>query len=160
MKKLFKTIALVAVATLTLTACGGGIGGGVDASGAGIAKLKNEVVSKALKLAEDSEDPAVLAPQIADLKEEYIQKYVAIGAEREKMTAEEKAKLDADAQSEMIRTYDAAEFAKFNDKVNAIRPKDNTLANEMVSLNSLSQYAFYELLKKQNPAEATRLNIQ
>ncbi len=158
MKKLFKTIALVAVATLTLTACGGG--GGVDVSGSGIAKLKNEVIAKATELAEDSMDPAVLAPKIADLKEEYIQKYVAIGAEREKMTAEEKAKLDADAQAKMIGTYDAAEFARFNDKVNAIRPKDNTLANEMVSLNSLSQYAFYELLKKQNPAEATRLNIQ
>jgi hypothetical protein len=47
-----------------------------------------------------------------------------------------------------------------SDAVNHYRNEDNDFANTLAEFNTLTQYADFDLLKKQKPDEATRLGIQ
>ncbi|MCK5787133.1 MAG: hypothetical protein KAH54_11335 [Candidatus Sabulitectum sp.] len=99
-----------------------------------------------------------LAPLVAEMKEDYIGQFVELGAVREGMTEEQKASVD---RALMSRFYDMdMDIARsVTDQINFYRPEDGALANNISQMNILTQYADYELLRAQEPEEATRLGI-
>ena len=99
-----------------------------------------------------------LVPVVAEIKERYITMYVELGEIRESMTDEEK-----DAANSAIRSAlydrDMEAYRSVNEMTEAYRDQDNALANELVSLSILMQYADFELLRSQEPGEVERLGL-
>jgi hypothetical protein len=108
--------------------------------------------------------PAVdsVKDKVAALKEEYVQKLVALGKQRESLDASGKTQADsattaalaAAANETWYKTY-MSDFDQYS-----YQSGDVDFVNLLASFNILTQYANFELLKKQAPAEATRLGIQ
>jgi hypothetical protein len=58
-----------------------------------------------------------------------------------------------------LRSLDAATFQAVTDAASHYRSADSDLANLIARMNTLTQYAFFDLLRKQEPEEAKRLGI-
>lgn len=165
------------VALFIVVACGGGDDDGDDGAGdssdatpsataAGPEALADEMVSDYVEMTEAYVDlleqdlpPAELATEIAELKNEYIERFVEIGYQREAMSDEEVAAFNSKALSGIF----GLEF-DHQDRVNEVLAElnaagENELANEITSLNILTQYAQFELLWEQEPDEAERLAL-
>ncbi|MCA9298785.1 MAG: hypothetical protein KDA28_06950, partial [Phycisphaerales bacterium] len=102
-----------------------------------------------------------LNADIEALHERYVQILVPLGAQREAMDEGDRATVDSTMQRVMwseapaeIRNLDWMTEAQSH-----YRPDDNDLANRIASFNTITQYAVYELLRAQEPAEATRLGV-
>lgn len=111
----------------------------------------NELVSRGLTAEE-------LWPEITAMKENYIARFVALGAIREGMTEEQKQTANRTLTSRFY-DLDMDVFNSVNDAIILYRDQDNALSNEISQMNILTQYADYELLKQQEPEEAVRLGI-
>lgn len=164
-------------ALVIAVACGGGddaadgTGGPSEATpsataGAGPEALADQMVADYVEMTEAYVDlleqdlpPAALATEIADLKDEYIDRFVDIGYQREAMSDDEVAAFNSQALSGIF----ALEF-DHQDMVNEVLAELNAagesdLASEINSLNILTQYAQFELLWDQEPDEAERLAL-
>ena len=102
---------------------------------------------------------AQLKPKVAELKARYIEKFVASGRLRAKMNATDAAAVESGV-GRLIFTPPGIDTTALSAAVSRFNRTDPALAMEISSLNILTQYAFFELLKKQEPAEAARLGIQ
>lgn len=169
----FLSVAVVAFAA----GCGGGSG---DSSASPTAAAQSPTASSAAtpeavakriyddfvamnaelrELLRGSPTAAQLKPKVAELKNRYIDKFVSSGRVRAKMSAADAAKVDAEFRRLLFAppTIDNAALVETGNRLNATDPD---LAQQLTSLNILTQYAFFELLKKQEPAEAARLGIE
>jgi len=117
----------------------------------------------------EKEPPAAEAlPKLQAIRDKAIEALVPLGREREAMDAA--AKAQADSQLSMkIRmdfystdTYKA--FAKLYDGTYNITKmksdEEKAFQKLLAGMNIITQYACFELLKKQEPKEAERLGIQ
>lgn len=93
------------------------------------------------------------------LKENMITKLVALGRQVEAMDDGQKAQVNAALSSAMMHV-EQDKFNKYSEMVTHYRAEDNDFANFISSLNIITQYAFFDLLKKQAPEEAARLGIE
>ncbi|MBI5949295.1 MAG: hypothetical protein HY875_14250 [Chloroflexi bacterium] len=101
----------------------------------------------------------VLRPKLTALKEKYIAVFVAYGYQREAMSTADRDKVDA-ALRKAVFAAPATVVAPLNEATTRFQKTDPDLAQTVVSLNILTQYAAFDLLKKQEPKEAERLGIK
>ena len=102
----------------------------------------------------DGEKQDTIREAVRALKEESIQALVALGREREQL--KDRKAVDDSLAREVQRTP-FADFKALTAAVRSYRSSDNDFANLLASFNTLTQYACFELLQKQNPDEAARL---
>ena len=177
-------LALVAVFALPAVACGGDDNGGstpgaVATTGATHAAATQptatvagpEALAKVIYddfVAMNKElaamltgDPAAaqLRPKVTDLKNRYVEKFVAAGRVRAKMNSADAATVESEVRR-MLFASPAIDTTALSAAVQRFNSSDVELAQQITSLNILTQYAFFELLKKQEPAEAARLGIE
>jgi hypothetical protein len=100
-----------------------------------------------------------LRTAVNDLKEKYIKIFVAYGKQKEKLDSSEKVKCDQVLWDVMVNA-DIKRFDFINSKASPIGEQDWELFQTIASMNVITQYADFELLKKQNPEEAERLEIK
>jgi hypothetical protein len=181
MNRFLITVLIAALAGLTLFACGGGDDdedGGDDAPGSSEAAttapaedvdpeaLAQEMIDEyvamneeLVPLLEQDLPPEDLAPEIAALKNKYIEIFVPMGYQREEMSDED---FEAFNSAAVLALYDV-DFEHqdlLNDVLSDLNAAgENDLATEINSLNILTQYAQFELLWDQEPDEATRLEL-
>lgn len=100
-----------------------------------------------------------LRQEVQRLKDEYISIFVSYGYERESMSESERATFDSTVNSAIVLSTPPAldELSEAVMRLNEAGEGD--LANEVSSFNILTQYAFFDLLKRQEPEEAQRLGI-
>jgi len=111
------------------------------------------------KLVQGNPPAGEVTPKIEALKEKYIKIHVASGKQREAMSPQDRKASDAALQSGMFAMPRDLQKTLV-DASKAYRATNNDLANLIGSLNILTQYAAYDLLKKQLPKEAERLGIK
>ena len=124
----------------------------------------SEAIQKLVPLLEGTPPVASLQAPVAQLKEEYVQKMVALGRqiaaldESQRQTAYDRATdvLDSTANSDWfksyVRLYDL--YAAGTDQTS------QDFAVLLSTFNTLTQYAFFDVLKEQDPDEARRLGIE
>ncbi|MBN2682791.1 MAG: hypothetical protein JXR58_09810 [Bacteroidales bacterium] len=100
-----------------------------------------------------------LRPAIKDLKEKYIKIFVAYGKQKEKLDAAERVKCDQ-VLWDVFTGADPKRLDVINSKASPIGQEDWDLYQIIASMNIITQYSDFELLKKQSPEEAERLGIK
>ncbi len=129
-----------------------------------VAATWSEAIQKLVPLLEGTPPIASLQAPVAQLKEAYVQKMVALGRQiaaldqSQRQAAYDRATdvLDSSADSDWFKSY-----VRLYDQYAA--GSDQTSQNFAVLLstfNTLTQYAFFDVLKAQDPEEAQRLGIQ
>jgi len=102
-------------------------------------------------------DAAAAATDLAALKEQYVQDFVALGRAREALGAADRASVDARITATLDRlptaTYEAYQQA-YTDY-----SSDPEVAQLIAAFNIIGQYANFDLLRQQAPDEAERLGV-
>jgi hypothetical protein len=129
------------------------------ALGEEIGKHYDEMMDKLVSMLESADSINKLKEDVAELKDEYIGIFVEYGKMREELSEADKPKVDSALMS-VFRTLDTERFDKYSELQQKYRAEDTELGSEISSFNILTQYAFFELLKKQAPEEAERLGIE
>jgi hypothetical protein len=118
-----------------------------------------EAVKKLNELTKARPEPADLTPKVAALKEETIKKMVELGNKVAKLDESGKKKVDAKVSMAFGSTPQDV-FKPFSEAQQFYSAKDTNLGKAIKDFNIITQYAFFDLLKKQAPAEAERLGIK
>ncbi len=107
--------------------------------------------------------PAIeeLQPQLDELHEQYVQELVVFGHARWALDETQRMQSDSALRGVMNREVNAAigGLDWMTAAMSHYRPLDNDLANKISSFNTITQYADFELLQRQNADEATRLGV-
>ncbi len=101
-----------------------------------------------------------LAPKIKALKDKYIEKMVAHGHIKEEMSDTARAQVDAALLQSLMTMSTAVLDLMTATQARLYAEGETELADEIVSINIITQYADFELLKQQEPEEAARLGIE
>ena len=130
-----------------------------DELGKAIADNYLEALKKVNELTKDRPEPKDLTPKVEALKEETIKKMVALG---QKVAAlDEAGKKKAEAKMAMaFSSIPMDVFKPFSEGQQFYTQKDPNLGKLIKDFNIITQYAFFDLLKKQDPKEAERLGIK
>ncbi len=115
-----------------------------------------EELSSILSAQPDADD---LKPQLADLKDKYIEIFVELGKYRSEMIEQDQSIVDSALWSG-IQELDSGVWNIISQAGSEYWNIDMEVSNEIASFNVITQYAFYELLKQQMPEEAERLGIE
>jgi hypothetical protein len=118
-----------------------------------------ESLKKLNELMKDRPEPAALAPKVEALKEESIKKMVEIGQKVAKLDEAGKKKVDAKVSMGFSNTPMDV-FKAYSEGQQFYSPKDANLGKNIKDFNIITQYALFDLLKKQAPKEAERLGIK
>jgi hypothetical protein len=97
--------------------------------------------------------------QIEQLKNDTIAKLVELGRAREAMSTSDRAKVDSKITAALSAAGGEDWYTTYNDVWKHYSSVDSDFANVIAAFNVIGQYANFDLLKKQLPAEATRLGI-
>jgi len=127
--------------------------------GQAIGAIYLEGLNQVTEMLKDRPEPADVKPKLQELKESTIQKLVELGRKREAMNEADRAAVEA-ASRTVLNTVPAELFKAYQDAQSYYLPKDNDLFNLIADFNIITQYAFFDLLKKQAPKEAERLGIR
>jgi hypothetical protein len=103
---------------------------------------------------------AELEPEVVELRDACIDDLVELGRQREGLEGSANATVNAEVGSAMRRVPSEL-FQAFSDRQFHYQTSgDRDLANLIADFNVITQYADFELLKKQSPKEAERLGIE
>lgn len=119
-----------------------------------------EALEKVTQLVESKPPAAEVKSRVADLKEQYIQQLVALGKQREALSAADRSAATTRISLALERMSSASWYTTYSDAVQYYNGTDSELSEMLASFNIIGQYAQFELLKKQEPAEAERLGIK
>jgi hypothetical protein len=178
-----KVLCLIVVLTVVLTACGGGTAPAPAAPAASVAAQPTSVPAapKALtpkelgdkigavyvgsleavtKLLENKPDAATALPQVTDLKEQTIQQLVELGKQREALSTADRASVDNAITSALMAIASETWYTTYNELSQYYFDKNQDLQKALASFNIIGQYANFDLLKQQAPAETQRLGIK
>jgi hypothetical protein len=97
--------------------------------------------------------------KIESMREEYIQKLVGLGKLREKLDTSDRSKVDSQMRMKVRSVYNSPDYSTFNE-VQKHYFSDQDFHKIVLSFNIITQYASFDLLRKQAPEEAARLGIQ
>lgn len=101
--------------------------------------------------------------QFRQRKERSVQQLVALGRQVAQMSAGERALVESAVNSANMGLQYQAElkpiYADYSAAANHYLKQDREFFKELQSINILTQYAFFDLLRKQEPEEAARLGI-
>jgi hypothetical protein len=118
-----------------------------------------EAMTQVVDILKDRPDPAAVKPKIQDLKERTVQRLVEFGKKKESLSAADKAAVDL-AVRMRVNALSGGLFSAFQQAVNYYLSRDSELFSQVGSFNIITQYADFDLLKKQAPEEAKRLGIE
>ena len=105
-----------------------------------------------------TDDPTQLTTDVEALKASLIDRFVALGHDRQTLSEEDRQAVDM-ATSFAVRRVDMAAFQAMTTACNTYRMSHNALSNLLASFNVIHQYAAFELLAQQLPDEAARLGV-
>ncbi len=129
-----------------------------------VAAAWQESIQKLVPLIQGSPPAASIQPQVAALKEQYVQKLVALGRQIAALQPYEQQAVYDRAMDALAGMGGAAWFTEYKNLYEIYSAKqdgvDQEFAVVLASFNTLTQYAFFDVLKEQEPAEAARLGIQ
>ena len=118
----------------------------------------DECLTKLTSLLEGMPDPASVQPQVAALKEEYIQKFVAYGRQHQTFDEEQLRLWRIELGINSPKSFAAYQEVANKYIADAAAPAD--FKSLLSSFAIITQYADFELLKQQAPEEVTRLGIE
>jgi hypothetical protein len=124
-----------------------------------IAELYVKTMGELVELLKDKPETDVAMPNVEVLKEACVVKMVELGRKREALDASEKSTVDSQIRMKMSSLYDDPVFTSFND-IQQHYFQNQDFHKIVMSFNIITQYANFDLLKKQEPEEAQRLGIQ
>jgi hypothetical protein len=130
-----------------------------DELGKAVADNYLEALKKVNELTKDRPDPKDLTPKVEALKEETIKKMVELGKKVEALDAAGKKKAEAKVAM-AFSSIPMDVFKPFSEAQQFYMQKDPKLGNLIKDFNIITQYAFFDLLKKQDPKEAERLGVK
>lgn len=96
--------------------------------------------------------------QLIEVREATILKLVAVGKKREVLDSKGKVAFDVAMQKALMKTPKGL-FHVMNNGVKRYRDIDLKFANEIATMNVITQYANFDLLRTQLPLEAKRLGV-
>jgi hypothetical protein len=106
-------------------------------------------------------------PRMREVCEASIQQHLPLGRQREAMTEADRTKAGSFFLMKLMSVQSADDFKVFLELANgpyspntARTDEEKELARLIRSINIISQYGQFELLKKQEPEEAARLGIE
>ena len=107
----------------------------------------------------DRPEPGEATARLTELKDQYIEQLVELGHQREELDESARASVDATILSSVMALPDdtLAEFQAVADHY--FDSQDSELYYLITSFNVIGQYANFDLLREQEPDEATRLGI-
>lgn len=126
--------------------------------GVQIGEIYCDVMRKLVKMLDSRPDVDTLKPKLQEFQDKTISQIVELGKAKEGLDEGQKGVVNRDLTTEM-RKISGDEFKAFSAAVSHYRPLDNDLANQISSFNTITQYADFELLKKQKPKEFKRLGL-
>jgi hypothetical protein len=118
-----------------------------------------EALKKLNEMTKARPEPADLTPKVNALKEETIKKMVDLGNKVAKLNDAGKKQVEAKVAMAFGSTPQDL-FKPFSEAQQFYSAKDANLGKTIKDFNIITQYAFFDLLKKQAPAEAERLGIK
>jgi|WetSurMetagenome_2_1015567.scaffolds.fasta_scaffold192664_2 hypothetical protein len=130
-----------------------------DELGKAIVDNYYDSLKKLTGLMKDQPEPADLTPKVDALKEETIKKMVELGQKVAKLDEAGKKKVDAKVSMGLSNTPMDV-FKAFSEGQQFYAKKDAKLGKTIKDFNIITQYALFDLLKKQEPKEAERLGIK
>ncbi len=117
------------------------------------------VIKQVRDLTAELPDPDVLGPQLEELKEEYIQIFVELGHEVEKLDDTQRGRVDSALFASFGILEQEIGMDWMRDANQHYMEIDHEFASFFMSFNVITQYAFFDLLRQQEPEEAQRLGI-
>lgn len=124
-----------------------------------IGDLYVQSLSEVTEMLKDKPGIAAVRPQVEHLKQEYVLQLVELGRKREALDASGKATVDSQIMMKVNGLSREPWYATFNE-VQQHYFQDQDFHKLVISFNVIGQYANFDLLKKQEPEEATRLGIE
>jgi hypothetical protein len=107
-------------------------------------------------------EASTVRTQLEEIKEQYVQKMVVFGKQKQALDSAAQAEVNA-AVSQSLSAAGPTEWYKTymaNYDAYSYASGDVDFTNLLADFNILTQYADFELLKTQEPDEATRLGIK
>lgn len=163
---------LAVLAVTMLAGCGGGQQATAEESaetpaaemapdqlGKAIGDVYLEKLTAVGDLLKDRPEPAVVRPKLEALKADAIERLVELGKQKETLSAADQATVNG-AVRIAISQVPSSVFSAYADGQSHYFSIDHDLADLIASFNVITQYADFELLKKQEPDEAKRLGIE
>jgi len=180
LSQVFKSLSLLMVLVVLLLACGGG--GEQPMSqvsvekkavekdekkeemtpaelGQKIGDLYVQALSGVNELLKDKPAISEVMPEVKEMKETYVRKLVDLGKKREKLDSSGKAAADSQIRLKVNAVYNKPWYSTYN-QIQQHYFQDRNFHKLVLSFNTIGQYANFDLLKKQEPEEATRLGIE
>ncbi|MES0492139.1 MAG: hypothetical protein ABUK01_19275 [Leptospirales bacterium] len=119
-------------------------------------------INETAALVKDLPEAASVKGKIKEIKESAIQKLLALGKARDVYSSSEKQASNSKLMSKMYAIGNTDSYKIYQKATMHYQRSDidNELASDLFSLNTITQYASLELLRKQNPAEAKRLGVE
>ena len=175
-----KILSLCLAAALTVFACGGGEGNSTETQpasqavetkaeqkaemspaeiGQQISELYRKTMGNLVELLEDKPEASAVQPDVEALKEACVNEMVDLGRKREALDQAGRATVDSQISSKVYSFSKDPVFTSFND-IQQHYFQNRDFHKMVMSFNIITQYANFDLLKKQEPAEAQRLGIE
>ena len=126
--------------------------------GEAVGKLYVKAIEKVVEDLKDKPEVIEAKKKMEELKESYVQKLIVYGKKHEKMNQDEKNTFNRTVLygiNKVPRTI----FKSYLAIQKYYRKKDRELGNLITTFNAITQYANFELLKKQAPKEAEKYGI-
>jgi hypothetical protein len=126
----------------------------------GVVDTWAEAMQRLVGLLEGTPQPDAIRAEVEDLKEEYIQRFVAYGRQRLELTDAEKEEMGSLTAQGLSALSEKPWFESYMSLYEQYSTGDLKFADLLASFNILTQYADFDLLKQQAPEEAARLGIE
>ncbi|MFC2168002.1 hypothetical protein ACFLRW_03385 [Acidobacteriota bacterium] len=124
-----------------------------------IGELYLNAMQDIIEILKDKPDAPSIKSRVEELKETHVQKFVELGKLREDLNDTDKGMLDSTLRQKIYAVSKEPWFDTFNE-IQMHYFSNREFHKIVISFNIISQYADFELLKKQEPEEAKRLGIE
>lgn len=123
-----------------------------------VGALYLEAMKDLVALLEEKRDAASVRPEVEALKERIIPALVALGRQREALDDADRAAMDRVTRARIFGLPKDL-FQSYSDLQQYYSKQDFPFGELLAEFNVITQYADFELLRKQLPEEAERLGI-
>ena len=128
--------------------------------GEAIGTLYIKAMEEVTVLIKDKPDPETITAPLQTLKEKYIKHFIKFGEKRKMLPANDRNTVDSTIRLQMNKLMHVPWYKTYNDAQMHYHKIDPELRKLILEFNIITQYADFELLKKQAPEEAQRLGIK
>jgi hypothetical protein len=128
--------------------------------GVAIGTLYIKAMEEVTTRIKDKPDPADIKAPLQALKEKYIGHFIRFGKTKSLLPESDHGVVDSAIRSQMAKLMHVPWYKTYNDAQMYYHKIDPELRKLILDFNIITQYADFELLKKQAPEEAKRLGIK